>query len=381
MYQIPLPEKYQTMPREKAFEIILHCKQELGESLVILGHHYQQDDIIQFADFTGDSLKLSQLAAEQSKAKYIVFCGVHFMAESADILSGPEQKVLLPDLSAGCSMADMADIDQVETCWANLQERLSKPAKLIPITYVNSSAAIKAFCGRHEGICCTSSNCREIFEWVWEQDGEAIILFLPDEHLGRNTGYAMGVDLAEMNLWDPYKDNGGVSQEQIQKSRIFLWKGFCSVHQGFTLEQVQRARTEEPEVKVIVHPECNFEVVSNAEFVGSTTYIVKVIRAAKAGSSWVVGTEINLVNRLAEEMAAHKVKVRSLSSQACLCETMYRIDPAHLTWILEHLLEYVRAEGKTKLQNQIIVPTDIQKDALKALEKMLEITAAAKKQD
>jgi len=378
MKQTPLPEKTQYLNTDQAFQLIRQTKELLAERLVILGHHYQRDEIFQFADFAGDSLKLSQIAAEQKQAEFIVFCGVHFMAESADVLSTPDQKVLLPHLDAGCSMAEMADLDQVEDCWEILRAKLPHPEKLVPINYVNSTADIKAFCGRHGGICCTSGNCRQIFEWVWSRDPDAVILFLPDQHLGRNTAYAMGVELEQMFLWDPTRNNEPVGAEQFADSRIILWDGSCCVHQEFTTEQIEKAHAEDPDVKVIVHPECNFDVAQSADYVGSTEQILNVIRAAEAGSSWAVGTEVNMVNRLKNEMAPRNIKVRLLSDTACLCEDMSRIDPAHLTWILDRIGEYVKAPKDVELPNKITVSEDIKRDARKALEKMLDITAGSK---
>ena len=376
MYQVVLPEKYQQIAGDEAVALIGQSKRRLGRQVVILGHHYQRDEIIGFADFTGDSLRLSQIAAEQRGVDFIVFCGVHFMAESADILTSDRQRVFLPDMTAGCPMADMADIDQVEQCWEYLQEQLGGSSKLVPLTYVNSSAAIKAFCGRNEGVCVTSSNCRGVFEWVWGNAPQAVILFLPDQHLGRNTAYDMGVKLEEMSLWDPYQSGGVIERQRLEESRIVLWDGFCSVHQEFKVEQIAQVRGEDEQVKVIVHPECNFEVVRQADYVGSTAYIIKTIEAATEGSSWVVGTEINLVNRLAQELAGRNIKVRSLSGTACLCETMYRINPEHLAWLLEMLADYVESPDEVKLYNQVVVPDAIKDDARAALDKMLAITAA-----
>lgn len=383
MYQIPLPEKFQQMTDAEALALIAQRKQELHDKIVILGHHYQRDEIVQFADFTGDSLELSQQAAGQ-KAEYIVFCGVHFMAESADILTSPDQKVLLPDMTAGCSMADMAAIDQVEDGWQNLQQRLGHPGDLVPICYVNSSAAIKAFCGRNGGLSCTSSNCRAIFESVWTRNPRAVILFMPDEHLGRNTGYAMGIPLEAMPLWDPYQPSGGIHPAALRHPKIILWKGFCSVHQEFTVEQIDHARRAHPEVKVIVHPECCFAVTQKADLIGSTAFIIKAIRAAEPGSYWAVGTEINLVNRLTAEMAQRKVDVCSLNKYSsadkprCLCETMYRIDPRHLAWLLDTLKNHLANPGQVKLMNRVQVDPQTRRDARLALDRMLQITANSK---
>jgi len=375
MYQPPLPEKFNHLFQAEAVELISFYKQQLAERMVILGHHYQRDDIIQFADFTGDSLKLSQLAAREKDAEFIVFCGVHFMAESADILSAEHQKVFLPDVSAGCSMADMAEIDQVEQCGEILQQQLPHPEKLIPVTYINSSAAVKAFCGRHNGLCCTSSNCLAVFEFLWQRDPKTVVLFLPDEHLGRNTAYRYGITLDDMALWDPYEPSGAVAAEQLAHSRMVLWKGFCSVHQEFTCEQIHKARGEDPDVNVIVHPECCFEVAQLADYVGSTEYIIKTIRAARPGTNWVVGTEINLVNRLAREMKQRNIKVRSLSECPCLCETMYRIDLPHLAWLLDNLYQHCLAPDKNPFVNQIIVDEVTKRYAHQALAKMIQLTA------
>lgn len=379
MYQPPLPEMFEKIPSDEAVGLIGRHKEQLAGRMVILGHHYQRDEIIQFADFTGDSLKLSQIAAQQREAEFIVFCGVHFMAESADILTSEKQKILLPDMTAGCSMADMAEIDQVRQCWDTLRANLPHPEKLIPITYVNSSADIKAFCGAHGGLCCTSGNGREVLEALWHQDPEAIMLFLPDQHLGRNTGYALGRKLVDMPLWDPYQEQGGIHEEQLQHAGMILWDGYCSVHMEFTTEQIQKARAEDPQVKVIVHPECKFDVVQQSDYVGSTERIIQTIRAAEPGTRWMVGTEINLVNRLAQQMTERNIKVRSLSSMACLCETMYRIDLPHLAWLLDTLWEHCQNPQSVPLTNVVSVDESIKDDARKALDKMLKITASPAK--
>ena len=376
MYQMPLPTHITQMTDEQAVVNIYRCKAQLADRLVILGHHYQRDEIIQFADFTGDSLKLSQRAAEQDKADYIVFCGVHFMAESADILTSDEQIVLLPDMTAGCSMADMADLDQVEEAWQTLQEQLAQPEKLVPVTYVNSSADIKAFCGKHNGYCCTSSNCRAIFEAIWSQQPDAVILFLPDEHLGRNTAFEMGVALESMPIYDPFEPLGAIDEGQYRSAKVVLWKGFCSVHGEFTVEQIEKARAEEPDIHVIVHPECSFDVVQMADDSGSTSKIVQVINAAPNGSSWIVGTEINLVNRLAEELKEKHIKVRSLSGKACPCSTMYRIDLPHLAWIMENVVRHSQ-DPSSKLPNRIVVPEETKKYARLSLEKMMHVSESA----
>ena len=379
MYQAPLPKTYENITSEEAVSLIRRRKEQLSGRMVILGHHYQRDEIIQFADFTGDSLKLSQIAAQQTEAEFIVFCGVHFMAESADILTSEQQNILLPDMTAGCPMADMAEIDQVQLCFNTLQEKLPHPEKLIPVTYVNSSAEIKAFCGAHGGLCCTSGNGREVLETLWHQDPEAMILFLPDQHLGRNTGYALGRKLEDMPLWDPYQQQGGIPDEQYQHAGMVLWDGYCSVHMEFTTEQIQKARAEDPQVKVIVHPECKFDVVQQSDYVGSTEKIIQTIRAAESGTRWMIGTEINLVNRLAQQMADRNIKVFSLSRTACLCETMYRIDLLHLAWRLDTLWQHCQNPQNVPLTNVVSVDESIKADARKALDKMLEITASPAK--
>ncbi len=377
MYQMPLPSHIKNLTPQASVDLINQHRKELGNNLVFLGHHYQRDDVIQFADFQGDSLKLSQLAAQQTEAKYIVFCGVHFMAESADILTSDDQAVFLPDMTAGCSMADMADLDQVEMAWEDLSQHFPNMSKVIPVTYVNSSAEIKAFTGRNNGICVTSSNCRFIFESVWENDPEATILFLPDEHLGRNTAYEMGVPLDQMPLYDPFAEMGGITDEQYKNSKVILWKGFCSVHAEFNVEQIQEAREKDPDVNVIVHPECGFDVVQAADASGSTAKIVQLIENAEEGSKWVVGTEINLVKRLAQRLEDKHIQVRSLSGKACPCVTMYRIDLPHLTWIIDNIAKHFKDPENTKLYNQIRVPDEIKEQARLSLDRMMMITQAA----
>lgn len=358
--QTPLPESILQLPAGEIEARIAAAKRDLDGRVVILGHHYQRDEVIQFADYRGDSLKLSQQAASRSEAEYIVFCGVHFMAESADLLSAPHQKVLLPDLNAGCSMADMADLGQVEDCW----EALTKVSGelIIPITYINSSAAIKSFCGRHGGIVCTSSNALRIMQWAYEW-GEKI-LFLPDEHLGRNTGVRLGIPLEAMAVWDPQQDCGGLTAEQVRDSRLFLWHGFCSVHQRFTVDQIARARARHPEVRVVVHPECSYEVVQAADDSGSTEYIIRVVSAGEPHTTWAIGTEIHLVNRLAQEQ--RDKTIFCLDDCVCFCATMYRIDPPHLLWTLENLRQ-------GQLVNQITVPEDTAYWARVALDRMLAL--------
>lgn len=358
--QQPLPDFYfQATPEETAAKIGA-ARALLGDRLVILGHHYQRDEIIRWADFTGDSYKLSQLAAGRKEAEYIVFCGVHFMAESADILSGPHQKVILPNLTAGCSMADMADIGQVEDCWEQLLSVTDR--KIIPITYMNSAANLKAFVGERDGVVCTSSNARAALQWAFER-GEQV-LFFPDQHLGRNTGVRLGIPLSEMTLWDPWELLGGTTPEAIRRSKLLLWKGHCSVHGRFTVEQIRQARARFPEIHVIVHPECTLDVVQAADCDGSTEFIIKTINAAAPGSRWAVGTEINLVNRLAQQ---HPDKqIFCLDPVVCPCSTMYRIHPAYLRWVLENLLD-------GKVVNQITVPEEIAHWARVALDRMLAI--------
>ncbi|HSW45735.1 MAG TPA: quinolinate synthase NadA [Phycisphaerae bacterium] len=360
LYQPPLPPQYADMSLENMSRRIRAHKEAFGDRLVILGHHYQQDDVIQFADFTGDSLKLSQLAAEQENAEYVVFCGVHFMAESADILADDRVTVILPDLTAGCSMADMAELVDVEEAWRQLSA--ATEATIVPITYVNSSADIKAFVGRHGGACCTSSNARRVLEWALAQGDK--ILFLPDQHLGRNTAYAMGHPLSSMVLYDPQAVDGGLTTRLIRDAKFLLWKGYCSVHLMFTPEQCDAVRAADPQCRIIVHPECDWPVVQKADLAGSTEYIVKTITEAPDGTSWAVGTEINLVNRLTKRFAGRK-SVRSLSGVQCLCSTMYRIDPKHLTWCLDEL-----AAGR--VVNRISVDKDTRRDARIALRRMLD---------
>jgi len=385
LWQPPLPERYQTLSDAQLAEAIAARKAELGSDLVILGHHYQQDEVIRFADFTGDSFKLSQLAAEQVKknnAKYVIFCGVHFMAETADILTDDHVAVILPDLGAGCSMADMADYDQTVDAWEQMTEVFAatgEKVRIIPVCYMNSTAAIKAFCGQHGGAVCTSSNCDAIFDWALKggdtplEAGESVkILFLPDQHLGRNTGAAAGFDpLTQMCLWDPKQDLGGNDEQQLLDSTFILWKGHCSVHKLFRPEHVDEVRAEWPDVTVIAHPECAYELCQRADMTGSTEGIIQAITTAKAGSRWAIATEVHLVNRLVNEAKTRGVEARILSSCQCLCTTMYRIDLPHLLWVLDNL-----AEGK--VINQISVHPEATKHALVALNRMLDITAKAK---
>jgi quinolinate synthase len=360
LYQPPLPAWYQQATDEQLAERIATSRSRLGSQVVILGHHYQQDGIIRFADFTGDSFKLARLAQQRPDARYIVFCGVHFMAESADILSQPYQVAILPNLTAGCSMADMADIDQVEQCW---DELLSAGCDaVVPVTYVNSAANLKAFVGRHGGAVCTSSNAPKILAWAFKQGRQ--VLFFPDQHLGRNTARAMGIGLDKMALWDPEQEFGGSQPEQLREKRILLWKGHCSVHGRFTVQQVLQARRDHPGVLVVVHPECTMEVVNAADSYGSTEFIIKVVNQGKPGSSFAIGTEVNLVSRLAHEHP--DMTIFCLDPVVCPCSTMYRIHPSYLAWVLDNLVE-------GRVVNQIKVPDEIAGDARIALDRMLEI--------
>ncbi len=360
--QVVLPDEYLQAPPAEAEARVREIKRQLGDRLVILGHHYQMDEVVQFADYRGDSLKLAQEAAAQTQAEYIVFCGVHFMAETADIVTADYQSVILPDLTAGCSMADMASIDQVEECWEVLEE-VTGGAKVVPLTYINCTAEIKAFVGRHDGAICTSSNAPALYKWALDH-GEKI-LFLPDEHLGRNTGVTFGIGLDEMVVYDPLAYDGGVTPQQLRDARVILWKGCCSVHQRFNLHDVEQIRTAYPDMRIIVHPECTYEVVQAADDAGSTSYIIKAIEASPAGSQWAIGTEIHLVNRLAQEHADKTIV--NLSQMMCLCATMYRIDLPHMHWALEQLVD-----GRPV--NRIVVPEDIQHDSMVALKRMFAIT-------
>ena len=353
-----IPREYFKMPEVERTRRIWALRRELGDRLVILGHHYQRDEVIQFADFRGDSFKLSQQAATRRDAEFTLFCGVHFMAESADILSGPNQKVILPNLEAGCSMADMAKPEDVEACWNALADL--GIAAVVPVTYMNSAASIKAFCGRNGGIVCTSSNASRVYDWAFER-GEKI-LFFPDEHLGRNTGVAKGIPLEKMVVWDPFQPLGGNTAEALRDATLILWKGYCSVHARFSVEQIDQARLDHPDVKIIVHPECKLDVVLAADDYGSTEKIIDVIIAAPDGTVWGVGTEVNLVNRLQREMP--NKTIFCLDPVICPCSTMYRVHPAYVLWTLEHL-----AAGETV--NQISVDPDVRRDALVALDRML----------
>ena len=337
------------------------AKATLGERVVVLGHHYQRDEVVKFADFRGDSLKLSQQAAAHTRAEFIVFCGVHFMAESADILRQPHQQVILPDLNAGCSMADMADIGQVEDCAEQLD---SLGLSFLPVTYMNSTAAIKAFTGRRSGSVCTSSNAGRVLRWASEQEHGERVLFLPDEHLGRNIGFRLGIPLDQMVVWDPAKPLGGRTKEAVRHARVLLWKGYCSVHQRFLPEHVERVRREHPGIRVIAHPECRFEVCQLADGIGSTEGIIQKVVASPPGSKWAVGTEIHLINRLAKENPDKFIV--SLDPNVCVCTTMFRIAPQHLCWVLESLVA-------GQIVNRIRVPEDDRRWARVALERMLSL--------
>ena len=357
-------EKFNALPDDNCHERIRAARAKLGKRVVILGHHYQRSDVYQYADLTGDSLKLSRLAA-QTDAEYIVFCGVHFMAEVADFMSKPEQKAILPDLAAGCSMADMANLAKVERCWRELSSVLDADAQITPVTYINSAADLKAFCGRHGGIVCTSSNAGAITQWAFAQRPK--ILFFPDQHLGRWTGHTLGIPLDEMMVWDPDLELGGLTPEQIRKARLLLWKGHCSVHQMFQPEHIEKYREQHPDALVISHPECSFDVCRLSDHVGSTELIVKTVKEAAPNTRWLVGTELNLVNRLADEVKAEGKIVQFMAPTVCMCSTMQRIDPQHLAWVLESL-----AAGQ--VVNQIIVPEHEAVLARQALERMLAVS-------
>ena len=361
LWQKDIPEAYWRLGGKELVERVHRAKAKLGSQVVVLGHHYQREDIIQFADVKGDSFKLAQWAAQRPEAEYIVFCGVHFMAEAADILSAPHQKVVLPNMSAGCTMADMADPDDVLDCWRQLEE-IGQSDSTLPVTYMNSTASLKAFCGRNDGIVCTSSNATAVLEWAFEKRRR--VLFFPDQHLGRNTGVKLGIPVEKMLVWDPEQPLGGHTPEELARSRVILWRGWCSVHMRFTIDQVEAARAKYPDVKVLVHPECTLEVVQAADLNGSTEFIAKTIGEASAGTQWAVGTEINLVSRLARENP-NKL-VFCLDPVVCPCSTMYRIHPAYLCWVLEELVE-------GRVQNRLVVEPETAKWAKVALDRMLEV--------
>lgn len=357
-----IPKKYLGVSPTLLTEKIRNAKRLLGRKVVILAHHYQRDEVIQFADYTGDSFKLSQYAASQKEAEFIMFCGVHFMAETADILTSDDQNVILPNMTAGCSMSDMAITDDVLDCWDDLNDIVTNQL-ITPITYMNSTADIKSLCGKNNGVVCTSSNAKNTFEWALEKQSK--ILFLPDQHLGRNTASRMGISDKEMILWDPFKSLGGNSVEDIEKSKIILWKGHCSVHTRFTVDQIKNARKKHPDVKVIVHPECTSDVVDAADIDGSTESIINEIRNSSPGSTWAIGTEINLVKRLANEN--QDKNIFCLDSIVCPCATMYRIHPAYLLWMLDSLI----SESPV---NVIEVDPNKKKYAKKALDLMLSLS-------
>ena len=359
----PALEDYFGLSEGELYDRIEAARKRLGARLLILGHHYQRDDVVCHADITGDSFKLAKLAAERPEADYVVFCGVHFMAESADILKPGDQKVILPDLGAGCSMADMATAEQVEDAWEQLGSvGILEEFKVAPVTYMNSSAAIKAFCGEHDGVVCTSSNAVPLFDKYLKEADK--LFFFPDQHLGRNTGVKFGIPVDEMALWDPNKELGGNTPEQLRKARLILWKGHCSVHGRFRPWHVETVRREVPGIKVLVHPECEREVVEKSDLNGSTEFIIKAIEEAPAGSAWAVGTEVNLVQRLAKQ---HPDKhIRLLAPDLCMCATMYRIAPQNLAWVLESLVE-------GRVVNQITVPEETARWARVALDRMLAI--------
>jgi len=354
---------YQDRSPEELFERIMVAKKNLGKQVLILGHNYQRDDVIVHADLRGDSLILSKLAAERSEFPHVVFCGVHFMAETADILSRSNQTVILPDLAAGCSMADMAAIEQVDECWEELGQVLSVEDEVTPVVYVNSAADLKAFCGEHGGITCTSSTAKVVMDWAWARREK--ILFFPDEHLGRNVANKMGFPKNEMIVWDPFKANGGNTVDAIRKARLILWKGHCSVHQMFQPAHIDFFRKQYPGIQAIVHPECHEDVVNKADHVGSTEFIIQTVSKAPAGTSWVIGTELNLVNRLKAEQTDKQVFF--LSPMVCRCATMYRIDASHMAWCMENL-----AQGH--VVNRIVVPDEEKALAKIALERMMALS-------
>ena len=374
-----LPEKYLGLSDAEMDVRIADARRALGDRLVILGHHYQRDEVIRFADYTGDSFRLARQIASRPEADYIVFCGVHFMAESADVLCAPHQKVILPDLAAGCSMADMAAPEQLETCWEELtqmgilptpnsqhanSQTQSGQAAVVPVTYINSAASIKAFVGERSGTVCTSSNAMATLKWAFAR-GERV-LFLPDQHLGRNTAYKMGIPLDEMVVWDPDEICGGLDPDQVSRAKMILWKGHCSVHTRFSAKQIEAIRQQHPGVRVIVHPEVPWDVVQAADDSGSTEYIIKTVTNSPEGSVWAVGTEVHLVNRLAQQLAPART-VLSLDQFGCLCSTMFRVSPNHLLWILEELLD-------GRVRNQVTVPDDQKHWNRVALDRMLSIS-------
>ena len=357
-----IPTEYLHLSPEELDERIRAVRAQLGERVTILGHHYQREEVIKYADFQGDSFKLSQNAASKSEADYIIFCGVHFMAETASVLSADHQKVILPNITAGCSMADMAPLDDVLDAWDDLQDVVGDQGGILPVAYMNTIAGLKALCGRHDGIICTSSNAAAALEWAYARSGR--VFFLPDQHLGRNTGIKLGIDPNEMVVWNPYKPLGGNTKEQLQKAKMVLWQGHCSVHTRFTVKQIEGARARFPDVNVIVHPECIMEVVQAADMDGSTEVIRKTINEAPAGSVWGVGTEISLVNRLAKQNPDKTIFC--LDPVVCPCSTMYRIHPAYVYWVLEGLLHGV-------VVNEVSVDEETRRLSRIALERMLAV--------
>ena len=364
-WQQDIPEHYWALSPDELVARVRAARAELGERVIVLGHHYQREDIIEFADERGDSFALAQYAAEHPESEYIVFCGVHFMAEAADLLSSPQQKVMLPNMEAGCSMSDMAAPGDVRVAWAELRNHFGSTDEIIPVTYMNSAASLKAFCGENGGVVCTSSNAAQVLEWAFERGRR--VFFFPDQHLGRNTGHAMGIPLEEMALWNyrlPAGSLGGLETERLDASRIILWQGHCSVHQRFSLTQIESARERYPDVRIVVHPECRFDVVEAADASGSTAYIARYVAEAPAGAVIGIGTEINLVSRLAKE---HPDKtVFCLDPVVCPCSTMYRVHPAYLAWVMESLV-------RDEVVNQIVVPDDEREHARVALERMLAL--------
>jgi quinolinate synthase len=362
-----IPTRYLKLTPEQISAGIGEAKKTLGKRLLMLGHHYQREDVIQFADLRGDSYLLSKQAAEEREAEFIVFCGVHFMAETADILTADNQNVILPNMAAGCSMADMARTDDVEDAWDDLAsvfgEGSDSVAEVIPITYMNSAASIKALCGRNGGLVCTSSNADRAFKWAFERGKR--VFFLPDQHLGRNTGLKYGLTEDDMVVWNPFKRMGGLTPEKLRRAKVILWQGHCSVHTRFSVKQIQEARTTHPDVNVIVHPECVREVVDAADYVGSTEFIRQKVEQAPSGTTWAVGTEINMVNRLAKENPDKTIFC--LDPIVCPCATMYRIHPAYLLWVLDGILAGL-------VINRISVPDQTKREALLALERMLEVS-------
>ena len=359
-----IPTRYAKLTPEELTEGIAFARKEIGTKAVVLGHHYQRDDVIQFADITGDSYQLSKQASEITDAKWIIFCGVHFMAETADILTSNDQNVILPNLAAGCSMADMAAIDDVETSWSALKYVLGSTEDIIPITYMNSSASIKAHCGENGGLVCTSSNADKAFDWALERGNK--ILFLPDQHLGRNTGLAKGIPESDMKVWNPHLPMGGLEEEEIRKATVLLWQGHCSVHTRFTTDQIDAIRDKNPLTNILVHPECTREVVDAADMSGSTEFILKTIANAPSGTSWGIGTEVNMVKRLAQQYPDKEIFC--LDPIVCPCATMYRIHPAYILWVLEGILAGIAI-------NRIEVESGHKRHALVALDRMLKLGA------